>query len=749
MKALIIKLKRQWPAIAASLLIVLFFLLHTSKFFQWPVIGQFENFLYDTRVVLTMPGGIDERIVIVDIDEKSLNEIGRWPWGRDRLAKLLDELFDYYLVRVVGFDIIFREPDQSSGIRILEQLGRGELSDIEGYQARVEELRPRLDFDQVLSESMFKGPVILAFTTFNETESSANLRDGVLPLPAITQDMVAERLVFAPEASGYGANIPIINDNAVATGHITPTIDEDGVVRRVPMLIEFEGDYYESLSLAMAKFVLGVFDVIPVFAEDDISSDTGYPDLEFLQLRDIFVPVDVNVQALVPYRNREHSYPVVSAVDVIKGRAELGVLQDAIVLVGTSAKGLVDLRPTPVNEEYPGVQIHADMIAGMMDGTIKSQPAYVQGAEFIFLLLTGLLLSLLLPLLSPVWVATSSLLVLCLTIGLNYVFWQYPGLVFPLASSVMMIMLIFLLNMSYGFFIERRGKRQMASLFGQYVPPELVDEMSDDPTAYSQLAQQRELTVLFSDVRSFTTISEGLSPEELSELMNEYLTPMTKLIHENKGTIDKYMGDAIMAFWGAPLKDAEHARHALETGLAMLERLNAVREDFQRRGWPEIRIGVGLNTGQMSVGDMGSQFRQAYTVLGDAVNLGSRLEGLTKGYGVEIIVGEATKAAVPEYVYRELDVVKVKGKDEPIAIYEPLATAVEVSQEEMSELEQHDTALEYYREQEWDKAESAFKKLQKLSPDRKLYDLYLERIAEFREAPPGEDWDGVYTHTTK
>ena len=743
MKDLLIKLKRQWPVSLPSLLIVLFFLLQTTNVFQWRVIQQFESFLYDTRVALTLPGDTDERIVIVDIDEKSLNEIGRWPWGRDRLGKLLDELFDYYLVRLVGFDIIFREPDQSSGIRILEQLGKGELADVEGYQERVEELRPRLDFDGIFSESMFKGPVVLAYTFFGEGEAESLRRDGVLPRPLIKSDSINKGLIYPPRASGYGANIPIIQESAIETGHITPAVDEDGVIRRVPMLMEYEGDYYESLSLAVSRAVLGIFEVTPLFTD----SGNFFSGLE---LNDYFIPLNVNAEALVPYRNRIGTYPVVSAVDIIKGRADRKVLQDSIILVGSSAKGLVDLRPTPVNQEYPGVQIHADLIAGILDGVIKAQPTrYVQEVEFLLLLLTGLLLSLVLPLLSPVWAAIVSFSTLFLTIGLNYFFWQYQALVFPLASSVLMILIIFLLSMSYGFFIERRGKRQMASLFGQYVPPELVDEMSDDPTSYSQEAKEVPMTVLFSDVRSFTTISEGLTPKELSNLMNEYLTPMTKLIHENKGTIDKYMGDAIMAFWGAPLSDPEHARHALETGLAMLERLDAIRDDFEKRGWPPIRIGVGLNTGEMSVGDMGSQFRQAYTVLGDAVNLGSRLEGLTKGYGVEIIVSESTKAAVPDYLYRELDVVRVKGKDEPIAIYEPLAPAIEVSAEEAEELEQHEEALEQYREQEWDVAESGFLALKRLSPERKLYDLYLERVAEFRESPPGNDWDGVYTHTTK
>jgi len=409
---------------------------------------------------------------------------------------------------------------------------------------------------------------------------------------------------------------------------------------------------------------------------------------------------------------------------------------------------MVDLRNTPVQEEFPGVEIHANLISGILDQRLMSKPAYMIGIEFVQLLIVGVTLSLVLPFLSPLFATLTTVTMLGLILLVNYLFWD-ANLVAPLATTVVMVLIIFLMNMSYGFFVERRGKKQLSNLFGQYVPPELVNEMNIDPVTYTQGAQSRQLSVLFSDVRSFTTISEGMDPEELSELMNEYLTPMTKIIHENRGTIDKYMGDAIMAFWGAPVDDADHARHALEAGLFMLERLNGIQDEFKAKGWPEIRIGVGINTGNMSVGDMGSEFRMAYTVLGDAVNLGSRLEGLTKEYGVEIIVSETTKDAVPDYVYRELDVVRVKGKDEPIAIYEPLAPNEEVSDEEFRELVLHEQAFKNFRSQNWDMAEQQFRELAEMSPARKLYPLYLGRVEIFRNEPPGEDWDGVYTHITK
>jgi adenylate cyclase len=389
------------------------------------------------------------------------------------------------------------------------------------------------------------------------------------------------------------------------------------------------------------------------------------------------------------------------------------------------------------------------MIAGILDQNIKQRPAYVLGAEVITLLLVGLLLALLLPALSPLWATAITAGAFTLSIILNLAMWQYANLALPLASLLLMISSIYVLNMSYGFFVESRGKRQLAGLFGQYVPPELVDEMAQNPEAISLEGESREMTVLFSDVRGFTTIAEGLDPKQLTQLMNEFLTPMTQVIHHNRGTIDKYMGDAIMSFWGAPLNDPDHARHAMHAAMDMIESLSTLQAQFEAKGWPKIEIGIGLNSGVMTVGNMGSEFRMAYTVMGDAVNLGSRLESLTKNYGVHIIVSEFTKDKVPEYVYRELDVVRVMGKDEPVAIFEPICEAGKEDKETKDELKLYREAIRLYRSQNWDLAELQFINLQKLNPQRYLYGMYAKRIAYFRLNSPGKGWDGVYTYEGK
>jgi adenylate cyclase len=327
---------------------------------------------------------------------------------------------------------------------------------------------------------------------------------------------------------------------------------------------------------------------------------------------------------------------------------------------------------------------------------------------------------------------------------------HFGNLVLPLASGLVMLSLLFALNMSYGYFVEARGKRQITGLFGQYVPPELVDEMAKNPESFSMEGESREMTVLFTDVRGFTTISEGLDPKQLSQLMNEFLTPLTEVIYKHRGTVDKFMGDCIMAFWGAPLADPNHARNGILAGLEMHEVLAKLKTEFQKRGWPEIKIGVGLNTGRMSVGNMGSKLRTAYTVMGDAVNLASRLEGITKEYGAEIVVGEGTRDAVPDVVFRELDRVRVKGKDEAVAIFEPLGLQGHVAKSRQEEAKLYAQFLRLYRAQDWDQAELQLFNLQKLVPDNKLYSAtFVERISYLRANPPGQGWDGAFTFTTK
>jgi adenylate cyclase len=425
------------------------------------------------------------------------------------------------------------------------------------------------------------------------------------------------------------------------------------------------------------------------------------------------------------------------------------MLDQAIVIVGATAPGLQDLRSTPFGSIYPGVEIHANVLAGILSDRFRWQPAYTSAAEMISVIVFGVITALLLPVLSAVYATLLTFVMVTAALWMNTWLWDVKLHVLPLATTLLSLFGLYMINMIFGYFFESRTRTHMNELFGQYVPPDLVSEMASDPRHYSMESEKRELSVLFTDIRGFTSISEKLDAQELSDLLNRFLTPMTEVVHDKHGTIDKYMGDAIMAFWGAPVLDLQHAAHAVDAGLSMLKALDKINKEFEKEGKPHIKIGVGVNTGTMSVGNMGSRFRRAYTVLGDNVNLGSRLEGLTKAYGVDFIVSEFTKDEAIRFVYREIDRVRVKGKALPVRIYEVVGSEEDVAEEQKARVIQFEQAMKPYRAQQWNDAEKIFSDLLRQEPQKGLFHIYLDRIAQFKADPPGKDWDGVFTHETK
>jgi adenylate cyclase len=739
-------LKKYLVRYALGFAVLLLLLGHSAKFYQIGLINHLDAIIYDAKLLLTMPKGVDERVVILDIDEKSLAEIGHWPWGRDRLALLMDKLFNQYAVRQVGFDVVFPERDESSGLRNLETLAKKELKDNTSYQGILKDLRPQLDYDARFAASLRGRPVILGFYLSNKEGGVSN---GVIPPPVLLPGTFSTKGVSFTGWQTYGGNLPEFQKNAAGGGHFNPLTDFDGIVRRVPLLVEYRGAYYESLSLAMVRAYLDFPKIVPGGDPVDSNSpEKGYQTMEWLDVGTVRIPVDENAATLIPFRGHEGSFRYYSIADVLADRIKPEQLKGRIALVGTTAPGLKDLRATPVGDSYAGVEMHANLIAGILDDNVKLKPGYVLAVDLLMLLIAGGVMVFVLPLLSALRASVAALLVLLLVLGVNFAFWQ-NNFVLPVATGLLLVFSLYALNMSWGYFVESRSKRQFTELFGQYVPPELVDEMAKNPEGYSMAGRKAELTVLFSDIRGFTTISEGLQPDQLATLMNEYLGAMTQVVRHQRGTLDKYIGDAIMAFWGAPMDDAEHERHAVLTALEMQKELKVLNKTLIAKGWPELKIGVGVNTGPMTVGDMGSPVRKSYTVMGDAVNLGSRLEGITKQYGVGIIVGETTREKLKStFVFRELDRVRVKGKAEPIGIYEPVGVEGEVDQAVLEEIKLWNQALRHYRGQDWDQAEVALLNLSRMAPSY-LYELYTKRIETYRKQPPGENWDGVTTFETK
>ena len=746
------KLIKHWPRMAVTLLPVVIALMHATSLLPLEVLQRLDDIIYDSRLRATMPKTLDDRIVIVDLDEKSLAEVGRWPWGRNKVARFVDTMFEQEAL-IVAFDVVFAEPDESSGLLQLNQLAKQEFKDQPGFAERVRQLQGVLDYDGLLAKSFENRPVVLGYYVSEGRESRSS---GVLPAPVLTKSDAAGRQLSVTQWNGFGSNIEVLAKAAPLAGHFNPIIDSDGVVRSIPLIVEHKDQYYESLSLAVFRLLNGMPTVEFGFSTDKLAKKSKQGLVELVLRRDAasrVIPVDDKAAALVPFRGAGGkdggSFRYISASDVLAKRISPGALKDKIVLVGTTAPGLLDLRVTPVGPTYPGVETHANLISGLLDGKILVKPDFAMGYELAVLLLSGLLLAIWLPLLSATRAIALSLGVIATLIALNLTLYYGAALVLPLAASLVMAATAFALNMSYGYFVESRSKRDLANLFGTYVPPELVDEMVKDPDNYSMKATNRELTVMFCDMRGFTKMSESMEPVQLQELLTGVFTRLTALIRANRGTIDKYMGDCVMAFWGAPVESTQHAHLAVKSAIEMANAVREINRDHRERGLPEIGIGIGLNTGSMCVGDMGSNIRKAYTVIGDAVNLGSRLEGLSKAYGVDIVVSESTKKQANDFAWQELDKVRVKGKEQSVAIFWPVAPLERIDEDTTAELKTWSAFVKVYRLQNWDQADVMLVNLMRMNAKKYLYRMYTERVASMRLLPFDPEWDGATNFETK
>ena len=507
--------RRRWQRIAVTLIPLVFALLHVADVLHLQVLERLDNIIYDTRLRVTMPRTLDERIVIVDIDEKSLGRVGQWPWRRDKMAALVHELFERQQVSVVGFDVLFAEADESSGLSTLQQLAQGPLRSQPAFKEQLERLAPSLDYDALFAQSLHGQPVVLGY--YLSGEDRDGITKGMLPDPALPVGRLRGLPLGATTWRGYSSNIEVLTRAAPAAGFFNSITDEDGVVRSLPLLAEYQGQYYESLALAMFRTAIGLPEIHPGFVNP---TPSGTHDLlQSIVLRQdgraLALPVDQQLATLIPYRGRGDakggSFRYISASDVLDGALPPGQLKDRLVLVGSTAPGLLDLRVTPVGRTYPGVETHANVLSAFLDGKNIVRPDYAAGFDVLQLLCAGLLLAVALPLLSASSAVLLSGGVVCALVGLNL--WMYiaQGLALPLATAVVMAMLAFALNMAYGYFVESRSKRELAALFSAYVPPELVAEMVKQPEHYSMQATNRELTVMFCDMRGFTACPSGWS----------------------------------------------------------------------------------------------------------------------------------------------------------------------------------------------------------------------------------------------
>ncbi|MBI3773488.1 MAG: adenylate/guanylate cyclase domain-containing protein [Gammaproteobacteria bacterium] len=700
---------------------------------------RIEFIAYDLRLNATLPRQeIDRRIVIIDVDEKSLSKEGRWPWPRDKIATLTEKLYDAGTV-VIGYDIFFSEPERNPATEIISRL-KTTTPQPSRLIGTLQQLAPAFDNDQRLTETLTGRDLTLGYL-FHEEKTTPT---GELPAPLLKLTPAQAARSGIKEMPNYTINLPMFQNAAASSGFVTTWPDTDGIIRRTPMIIQYGNNIYGSLSLTVAKQYLFLEDVkIDTATIGDIDA------VEKIILGGTTINTDGMGFALIPYHGPAGSFPYISAADVLNNNFDPAMLEGAIVLIGSTAVGIADLVATPVENIYPGVEIHATMIKAILDNHFPTEPSWADGANLSATLIVGIILTLLLPLLSPVWLLIISSGIASGIVWFNFWLWQEKGLALALAWPLLLILALAALSMTYGFIRENRKRVQLKNVFGQYVPPQLVETMSQNPEAYSFEGESREMTVLFADIRGFTTLSESLSPNDLRKLLNRYFTAMTEIIFKHQGTIDKYVGDMIMAFWGAPVNDSDHAKHAIEAALEMLAKTDELKPQLLADGFPEINIGIGLNTGMMNVGDMGSSYRRAYTVLGDNVNLASRLEGLTKYYGAGLVVGERTRETADNFVFRQLDQVKVKGKTSGVKVFQPICSQQAASIELISELQHYNEALSAYYQRNWEQAQNLFGELHQSHPQIHLYELYLERIEHLKKRNPGPEWDGVYERREK
>jgi len=748
-------LKRFFSLNPVSLTVLLTLLILSLFVVQVDLFEIVELKTYDFRFLSRGAKSPRPDVVMAVLDEKSLKSEGRWPWPRSKMAKLI-EVLSRDGAKVIGFDIIFAEPDENSSIqfiRQIEQKMKHYRVENEGVKAFIEESKASADNDLALAEAVkaSKAKVVLGYffhMSQGELDFELDDKDKEDQMRRITgsrypivflarQDRAADSFVraYAPQA-----NLALLAGATDAAGYFNMIPDKDGVVRSMPLAIQCGKDIYSPLSIQCIWNYLGRPPLVVQVASYGV---------EGIRMGNLVIPTDENGHMLINYLGPEKMFPDYSITDILQGKVPKGAFKDKIVLVGATAIGLYDMRNTPFAAVYPGLEIHATVIDNILEKAFIHKPKWTRIFDAMAIVLFALILGLLIPRLSAIKgvVLTSGVFVLYIFVA-QWLFSHallWVNMVYPLLGLV----LIYTSLTIYRYLTEERERKKIRGAFSYYVSSAVVNEVLKNPEKLKLGGDMKELTVLFSDIRGFTTISEGLGPEQVHRLINEYLTAMTNIVFKHCGTLDKYMGDAIMAIYGAPVDQPDHAQQACYTALEMMQVLNELNAGWAREGKPVLDIGIGINTGMMMVGNMGSEQRFEYTVLGDAVNLGSRLEGANKSYLTHILISEFTYDKVKgEFLCMEMDSVRVKGKTRSVKIYQ-LMGRKDASLSQAETIRYFHQGLQFYKEQKWDKALEAFKTVSAMDKGVYAAQIYMERIASLKSNPPSPDWDGAFTMKEK
>lgn len=736
----------KWTPLKAgiALIIAACLLWHGFGYEKPELLTAIDNRLFDQMFRFRGVEPDTGSVVIVDIDEKSLRTHGQWPWPRDLVARLVTSIQDAGAL-VTGFDVVFAERDRTTPAIFFPRF-RDLLHD--PGQRKVLDLlmkNPSIDHDIMLGDAIAKGTTVAGYAFLFKTDRMKS--DAERPFPSILLRSSPAGTQFQditlPQAYRAVINIPEIA-TASSEGFFNVFPDASGTVRNVPLFIALDQIPYPSLAFEMRRLGQGAPEA--TFHLSTVGKSEKRP-LLGVSMGDAFVPTDALGQFTVNYRGPAFTFPYLSAADVM-ARTAPHRLKGKYVLIGSSAAGIMDFVATPFSPVFPGVEVHATIIDNLIRHDPMVHENYTEiGLTYTLVAVGGLLMALALVTLPPlVGSATALALLVAIVTGDYLVFFrrnQLVGISYPLLTMLTLLLAVTMAN----YFYEGKRRVFIRNAFSHYVSPSVVAELVKDPRRLSLTVEKKSVTIFFSDIRGFTTLSETLPPDQLGTFMNSYLTVISDIIMKHQGMVDKYIGDAVMAVWGTPLDDPAHAAHAVGAALEITDALTEFSRQWEPMGL-SVHTGIGINTGVVSAGNFGSARRFDYTVLGDHVNLASRLEGLNKIYGATIIISHHTHAALGDLFFcRYIDTVCVKGKTEAVTLYEPLCQGPP-DPIRRGDADAFELAMGHYRQQEFDRAETLLTEIHRLRPDP-LYALFLQRIHDFRQAPPAPDWNGVHILTSK
>ncbi len=734
--------------IGLTLNIIMFFVVVWNPTFIQTLESQLTDIRFKIRGYIE-PG---PEVAIVAIDEKSVDALGQWPLPREAMARLVEKLTELGVI-TIAFDVVFSESGaslRSEAMNLVKDSAKKLGVNQEGLKIILDEIENTPTPNERFAEALQNSEAgIMGFFFHDNLDNLTHLsaekikKDLSRIEPTRYQNLEIDPnsdLNFLMKFKGVESSLPILMDNSMGGGFLNIEPDGDGTLRRFPLLAKAENFYYAPLFLqALAHFLE---EPPPHFK----ASGHG---IDWLKIGDIQIPTDLKGKFLVNYYGPGRTFPHYSIIDILEDRVPQDLLDSRVVLIGATGKGLTDLRPTPFEGLFPGVEIHATIIDNILHTNYLIEPIWYQSATIALIFLFTLILTLALPRIRNLFGFPLSLTLLGgYLYASQHLFNQ--GVLINIIYPSMQIIIVFASLKAYDYFKQSSKSRFIQSAFGQYLSPVIIKKLIQDPGNLSLGGSEQRLTAYFSDIAAFSSFSEKMTPTELVDLLNEYLTAMSEIIIKHDGTIDKYEGDAIIAFFGAPIESPDHATKACLASLEMHEKLVEMRADWAERGKPEVQVRMGLNTGRMVVGNMGSKMRMDYTIMGDAVNLASRLEGVNKIYGTQLMISQFTHEDVdPNVETRALDQIRVMGKNEPITIYEVLAVKGQLPPEKVEAMDLFAKGLELYRQKNFKEAMTVFKKVLEILPNDGPSHTYIKRSEEYIVEPPPEEWDGIYQMTSK